>query len=175
MGFDVHGIKPKINKELDDTTIYGMVESIQDYKERWEIQEKFSEEDKKDYWKQYEEHHENNPGVYFRNNVWWWRPLWDFVCSYCDDILNEKDIEAGNYNDGKKISKNKAEKIAKRLFELIKTGVVDEYEAKHEEEREEKEKSKDRNVQFFANYPFEKENVERFAIFCQESGGFEIC
>ena len=30
MGFDLHGIKPKINKELDDTTLYGMIELLPD-------------------------------------------------------------------------------------------------------------------------------------------------
>ena len=26
-------------------------------------------------------------GDYFRANVWWWRPLWECVAYYCDDIL----------------------------------------------------------------------------------------
>ena len=40
-----------------------------------------------------------NPDKYFRNNVWWWRPLWDYVCNTCYDILSEKDMNAGSYND----------------------------------------------------------------------------
>ena len=28
---------------------------------------------------------------------------------------------------------------------------------------------------FSKNYPFDVDNIERFALFCIESGGFEIC
>ena len=46
---------------------------------------------------------DENPGVYFRNNVWWWRPLWDFVCMQCDDFMTESQKMGGSYNDGKLI------------------------------------------------------------------------
>ena len=89
--------------------------------------------------------------------------------------LNDKDIAAGNYNDGKTISKNKAKKIANRLFDLIDTGIVDTYKENHDKQLEKMKASEDKDVKFFANYPFDKENVKRFATFCKESGGFEIC
>ena len=54
-------------------------------------------------------------GEYFRNNVWWWRPLWDYVCQNCDDILSENDMFSGGYNDGRNISGRKAMKIGHRL------------------------------------------------------------
>ena len=28
-------------------------------------------------------------GDYFRNNCWWWRPLWDFVCDNVDVITDD--------------------------------------------------------------------------------------
>ena len=28
-------------------------------------------------------------GEYFRNNVWWWRPLWDFV-AHIDELYSEE-------------------------------------------------------------------------------------
>ena len=40
----------------------------------------------------YEKWQEENSGVYFRNNVWGWRPLWHFVTISCESILTEKDI-----------------------------------------------------------------------------------
>ena len=80
------------------------------------------------HWEQYFEWQDENCGTYFRNNVWWWRPLWHFVTGVCDDILTEKDMEQGTWNDGHKISKTKAGKIAKRLFKLIENGQVKEYE-----------------------------------------------
>ena len=54
--------------------------------------------------------------------------MWNFVSGCCDDILTEKDIEQGSWNDGHKISKTKADRIAKRLYKMIKDGEVKEYE-----------------------------------------------
>ena len=67
-------------------------------------------------------------GDYFRNNVWFWRPLWEFVCNSCDDFLTPADIEKGFYNDDRKISKTKSLKIARRLSKLIADGTVDTFE-----------------------------------------------
>ena len=175
MGFDLSGTRPIINKQLDDTTVYGMIESIVDCKERWVLQDALNKKEKKQYWKQYEQYHKDNPGLYFRNNVWWWRPLWEFVCSTCEDILSNKDVTAGSYNDGRKIGKIKANKIADRLYELLDTGIVDTYEKSHEIQRKKMEEDEDKDIKFFGNYPFDKKNVERFALFCKESGGFQIC
>ena len=68
-------------------------------------------------------------GEYFRNNVWYWRPLWSYICNECDDILTIKEAEGGSYNDGLKITKSKAEKIAKRIQERIDDGSVDLHKA----------------------------------------------
>ena len=87
----------------------------------------FPERTDKD-WELYQDWQEENCGTYFRNNVWFWRPLWNFVSGVCENILTEKDIERGSFNDGHKISKTKANKIAKRLFKLIESGQVKEYE-----------------------------------------------
>ena len=64
----------------------------------------------------------NKNGEYFRNNVWWWRPLWQYVAVECSDLLTDKDIEAGGYNDNHKIKARQAEKIADRLLGLCKDG-----------------------------------------------------
>jgi len=175
MGFDVHGLSPKMNVELDDTSIYGMIESIQDYEKRWEMQDNLNKKDRNKYWKEYEDYHDNNPGIYFRNNVWWWRPLWTFVCEHCDDILTEEEMNAGSYNDGRKINSSKAVEISVRLSELIDNGTVDEYSKDYEEQRKKMEKSEQKDTKFMASYPFSTENVIRFALFCGESGGFTIC
>ena len=52
---------------------------------------------------------------------------------------------------------------------------VDTYKENHDKQLEKMKASEDKDVKFFANYPFDKENVKRFATFCKESGGFEIC
>ena len=41
----------------------------------------------------YGERPRTNKGEYFRNNVWWWRPLWNYVSVECSDIITKKDIQ----------------------------------------------------------------------------------
>jgi len=107
-------------------------------------------------------------GEYFRANVWYWRPLWTYICRTCDDILTEDDMEAGEYNDAHIISKSKAKRIATRLRKLDKNGYTMNYEKSYYEgAREAQEK--------VGHYPFESQVVFEFAEFCKESGGFEIC
>ena len=100
--------------------------------------------------------------THFRNNVWLWHPLWVFIATYCDNILSEKDIKSGFYNDGYIISKTKSKRIASRLRRLIKEGFVDIYASQYKKENENSE------------YPFHKDNVIEFEKFCEQSGGFEI-
>jgi hypothetical protein len=175
MGFDLHGNKPKINVPLNRDSIYGMIVSIDDVGKRWDMQDKLSKDEKTKYWEEYEEYHDNNPGIYFRNNVWWWRPLWSFITSTCDDILTEKDIVSGSYNDGRTISRAKAMKIAKRIEKLANDGSLDKYAETYDKQRKKLAESTDKDTKFFSNYPFDKDNVKRFATFCKESGGFKIC
>tara|TARA_R100000008_G_scaffold71022_1_gene48749 strand:+ start:987 stop:1364 length:378 start_codon:yes stop_codon:yes gene_type:complete len=114
-----------------------------------------------------------NPDVensdYFRNNVWWWRPLWDFVANNCSDILSEEDIRAGQFNEGHHINANKAVAIATRLLQMIENGHVDNYVKEYKAEIE---KLDDDN--WDKNYPINSENIKTFANFCLHSGGFKI-
>ena len=111
MGFDLSGLNPNLTRPQPELPPLG---------EDWGDKEK-------EMYAEYEEWQEENSGVYFRNNVWGWRPLWHFVTRICDDILTDKDIEGGSWNDGYKISKTKADKMGKRLWKLIKDGKVKEY------------------------------------------------
>lgn len=110
MGFDLHGISPS------GTTI-----PEPDWKIDSQVQEYFALQ-------------QNIAGAYFRNNVWWWHPLWAFVCSTCDDILDKKDMCAGESNSGQLISGNKSLEIGLRLKKLLRNDVV----VKYIEERDEK-------------------------------------
>tara|TARA_Y100001951_G_scaffold34821_1_gene27428 strand:+ start:170 stop:670 length:501 start_codon:yes stop_codon:yes gene_type:complete len=165
MGFDLHGMNPDANEPQPiwskgdpfiadgDATIVNpqIKEEYDDFcKSKWEWQEA-------------------NDGAYFRNNVWWWRPLWNFVCSICDDILTEKDMEKGGWNDGHKISKTKSKKIASRIRSHIKDGQVKEYESYYTKKVAQLD-DKDWNK----HYPFSIDNVKQFERFCEHSGGFEI-
>jgi hypothetical protein len=58
---------------------------------------------------------------------------------------------------------------------LLADGTVDKWEERIKKENKELEKSDDKEKRFFSSYPFSRENVENFAKFCLESGGFIIC
>ena len=68
-------------------------------------------------------------------------------------------------NDGLEIDEDRAKKIAEHLDYALRSGEVKDYEEQY------KHMSKDAEY----NYPFSEENVREFAIFCHESGGFQIC
>jgi len=141
----------------------------------------------------------NKKGEYFRNNCWWWRPLWEYVYLVCKDIISEKEFEKGMYNDGFKFNEDKALEISERLKFEVKDGETKKYEKSYKEELEAKSdvvcdicKGKgtrdDKYVKGKCNgcggkgkrrpsstyYPFSQENVEEFIVFTRNSGGFEI-
>ena len=214
MGFDVYGVKPKENTKLPKWIVD--LEKLE-YDKKWKKIEKETKEHPKgrkdEYFKIKQKWEDENSGVYFRNNVWWWRPLWEYVCTICDDIISDEEMNGGCVNDGILINENKATSIAKRLSEKIADGSVQEYEqefmsrvlqAKADNEEVDKEtkalreevikatgdkkiapcdypkKYKTRYDKIRAkenwdgHYPFNTKNVEQFAKFCNESGGFEI-
>jgi len=71
----------------------------------------------------------NNPkGEYFRNNVWWWRPLAQYVIEQTKVITDQKKIDGFRYNDGVEISEEEAVQIAQQLKHLIKIGHTEKYE-----------------------------------------------
>ena len=150
MGFDLSGLNPNTTRPEPELPPFPERTS-----EHWDI---------------YNEWQEENCGVYFRNNVWGWRPLWHFVTAVCNNILTDKDIEAGCFNDGHKISKTKADRIAKKLYNLIEKGDVEAYESAYKRHLDSLEKD-----DWAKSYPFGEDNVRRFANFCANSGGFRIC
>ena len=108
-------------------------------------------------------------GDYFRANVWYWRPLWAFICDSCSNILTLKDMERGCNNNGHTISKTKSKRIANRLRKFLKEGDVDAYESYYK--RKVSQLAKD---DWNRSYPFHADNVKQFERFCEHSGGFEI-
>ena len=89
MGYDLYGINPSNPGKLKKP------ESPD-----WKTSTK---EEQDNFFYQLNEYEMAVPGHYFRNNVWWWRPLWEFVCLSCDDILDEDDINKGCHNGGEEI------------------------------------------------------------------------
>ena len=170
MGFDLYGIKPQENTEKPEILNQSFIDVAED------IQEEF--------WIAQDEYEHQNPGVYFRLNVWTWRPVWTFVYGSCDDILTQKDYDSGQFNDGHRISKTKATRIAKRLQKLDKLGILEAYEcevkgyvktAKQENKKLEVSEKYGDKYNWASEYPFYRDHVVEFALFCEQSGGFTIC
>jgi len=124
MGFDLYGERPTIKEGTVKPKEINWDTATQNEKEiYWEAQDKFRAE---------------NPGDYFRANVWSWRPIWSFVCEVCSDILTEEDFKRGQYNDNHLIEEDRARDIAKRLRE--KMNLARERQKQYETEAPAKEK-----------------------------------
>ena len=172
MGMDVYGLNPKMNKKMSDfPTLEKMtkLEKENKWNEKWEILDNVTELREK-YWKERDEYEKTNKGVYFRNNCWWWRPLWDFCYNVAKNspfpsLISHELWDSGHCNDGAGLNDEDAKLLAAFLLQAIEDGFADDYKDHHEsQEKDEK-----------YEYPFDIENVEAFAHFCIESGGFEIC
>tara|TARA_A100001391_G_scaffold185324_1_gene153860 strand:+ start:1685 stop:2119 length:435 start_codon:yes stop_codon:yes gene_type:complete len=144
MGFDIYGLSPKYKDKptIDWTTA--------------------TDKDKDAYFKAMNKFEEENPGYYFRNNVWWWRPLGELIHDKCGDLLTEQQRISLQYNDGTTYTKKQAIRIAERLSECVKNGYVAELEKSIKSIKDN-------------SYPFCKKNVEEFIEFAKHSGGFQIC
>jgi len=70
----------------------------------------------------------NEKGEYFRNNVWWWRPLWMFCCEVGEEVINQELVEAGHFNDGAGLDDDGSKTLARILMEKLESGVVAEAE-----------------------------------------------
>ena len=57
--------------------------------------------------------YENN--AYFRNNIWWWRPLWSYVSSVSKNVLSKEDMDWGFFNEGHHINGKKTKNIIRIL------------------------------------------------------------
>ena len=108
---DVYGLNPKIKegsvkpKEID----FG----------------KATDQEKETYWDLENKYQEANVGVYFRANVWCWRPIWNYVYD-TTDVLTDEDHRLGHENSYHKITADKAERIGKQLMANLNDAVAKE-------------------------------------------------
>jgi len=66
-------------------------------------------------------------GRYFRNNVWWWRPLWDYCCQVAPDLIPPRLAQQGHYNDGAGLGAAASRNLAARLREYLASGECQRY------------------------------------------------
>ena len=91
-------------------------------------------------------------GEYFRNNVWWWRPLWDFVAhidelyseeKHANRLISEDLYQSGHCNDGVGLqTQEDCDELLNRLGWAIEEGLAD---AREKEVKEEIEKAEQKN------------------------------
>lgn len=138
---------------------------------------------------------DDKSGEYFRNNIWWWPPLWDYVCAVCSKVLSKTDKKMGHYNDGHVISEKKAKRMARILFREVTSGRTKEYEQVFKIVTEHIPdvvckfckgtgkvsnktcvvcEGKGRHRPWISRCFFSEENVLKFIEFCEHSGGFQI-
>ena len=183
MGFDVYGKAPQLVSKKP--------------KIDWEKDPCSKERDK--FFNDMNKFEEDNPGYYFRNNVWFWRPLWSYICEeVAPNILTDEDKVRGEYNDSHLINAVKAIYIADKIDELDAAGELEAFEERYKTSQEALPKetcdicngSGVRNDEYVKgkcnacedgmreswtkSYPFETDNVREFAKFARASGGFEI-
>ena len=171
MGMDVHGLNPKENKKMSEFPTLAKMTKLDEedkWKEKWEILDNDTKLREK-YWAERDEYQEINKGTYFRNNCWWWRPLWDFCYNVAKNspfpsLISQELWDSGHCNDGAGLNDEDAKLLGAFLLQAIEDGEADKFKKYHEEQE------KDEKYQ----YPFDIENVKAFAEFCIESGGFKI-
>jgi len=108
MGVDIYGISPKLTAEKP--------EMPDNYNE-------LSEEETDKYWEKYNQWEQDNPGYYFRNNWWHWRPL-QMLISVFNEVYNmnipENEIKSLGSNDGSGVSdKSHCEQLASYFKEFV--------------------------------------------------------
>ena len=141
MGFDIYGLNPKLKSERP--------------KIDWNNHTK-AEADQ--YFKDVEKFEEENPGYYFRNNVWWWRPLADFVLWLADKELGDKDREGWHSNGGHRVDEKTATIIAELLEASIDEGIAQRME---EENKRKMNKAKLHNLEIEKKHKELRKIVER--------------
>lgn len=62
-------------------------------------------------------------GSYFRNNIWYWRPLWSYVTDTLPELAGPEP-EMGFYNDGYGLDAEGAKRLSDALLMLIANGHV---------------------------------------------------
>ena len=113
MGFDIYGLNPKLKGKRP--------------KIDWDKKPTKAEADQ--YFKDVEKFEEENPGYYFRNNVWWWRPLADFVLWLADkEFTTDKDREGWHNNGGYRVDEKTAKIVAELLEASIDEGIAKRFE-----------------------------------------------
>ena len=106
MGMDVYGLKPKIKGKRPEID--------------WDKPTTEKERDK--YFEDLSNFEAENVGYYFRNNVWFWRPLANLITVLNEEWLTEEQKERLQDNSGFEFDEEEAMKIKLSLEKVINNG-----------------------------------------------------
>jgi len=125
MGMDLYGINPKTKTKAPKRP-EGMYEEGVPQPSAEAIDKYYSELHE----------YQQQEGTYFRNNVWWWRPLAEYIIDHTK-CVDEKDRDEWHSNGGHEVDEQQANAIADQLEHLLKTGHVETFAHDYEQERKE--------------------------------------
>lgn len=141
-------------------------------------------------------------GKYFRNNVWWWHPLWQYCEQVASDIIPDRNL--GHSNDGWGLGHRASIALADRLALALESGHTADYEQRRSDhlaslphepcdicgatgKRAEPPSigpgplpcngcgGTGTRPSFETHYSFSVENLREFEAFLRDCGGFRIC
>jgi hypothetical protein len=108
MGMDVYGVAPVITGTRPERP------------QNWSD---LSDEEREAYWTSVDEWEQQNPGYYFRNNVWHWRVLVAIIDHVNESLhigITADEMHVLNYNDGQGISDpEKCLKLAQGIQRIV--------------------------------------------------------
>lgn len=138
-------------------------------------------------------------GEYFRNNVWYWHPLWDYCCDVDSELCDK--VPNGHSNDGDGLDNcEECYKLADKLQHSIDTSYAEFYISQRNLEIENtpsetcdlcqgsgvrifndesitcngcEGKGERKNISTW--YKLDIENIKNFIEFLKNCGGFKIC
>jgi hypothetical protein len=109
MGMDIYGLKPKVKGKRPEID--------------WN--KPTTEEERNKYFKKLEKFEAENVGYYFRNNVWFWRPLANLITVLNEEWLTEEQKERLQDNSGFEFRLQDLSQKLLKLFKSNETRVVE--------------------------------------------------
>ncbi len=111
---------------------------------------------------------QNETGKYFRNNIWWWRPLANYIQSAAP--TEALPCQLWHSNDGDGLTKEQTKRLVEKLDSLIQDGSIERFAVDREKWLDGLPKESTERY-----YGFSLDNVKEFTEFLRHCGGFTIC
>jgi len=114
MGMDIYGLNPRVKENSKKPNQIDLSNTTR--------------QEADNYFEEVQKFQDENKGVYFRNNIWWWRPLANLIIELNKSWLSEKQKENMHNNSGQKYNARVAELIKKSLEQAVEEGLTKQLE-----------------------------------------------